>query len=172
MLEIHSGVRQGCAYSPARFNYITAWSLGQDLQDYPGIQNGANVHVSDLFYADDTIPLCNSCREIQGLNQLTTMPQQSVGALSLRRPRLLHHSLLVSSAKPSCLMMSHWRKVTSSSMIVYIQPIRVSGWIRVVLLVYRRSSPNAGLATLRVHSSGNSFCPHHLARSESELEAN
>ncbi len=41
-----------------------------------------------------------------------------------------------------------------------------------VLLVCRRSSPNAGLATLRVNSSGNSLCPHHLARVRSELEAN
>ncbi len=27
--------------------------LGQALQDYPGVQVGTNVHVSDLAYADD-----------------------------------------------------------------------------------------------------------------------
>ncbi len=49
--EICSGVRQGCALSPALFNYIIDWILAQALQDYPRVQVGANVHVSDLAYA-------------------------------------------------------------------------------------------------------------------------
>ncbi len=46
--EFRSGVRQGCALSPTLFNYIIDWILGQALQDYPGVQVGANIHVSDL----------------------------------------------------------------------------------------------------------------------------
>ncbi len=32
---------------------IIDWIFGQTLQDYPGVQVGANVHVSDLAYAYD-----------------------------------------------------------------------------------------------------------------------
>ncbi len=58
--EIRSGVRQGCALSPTLFNYIIDWILRQALQDYPGVQVGANVHVSDLAYADDIVILNSS----------------------------------------------------------------------------------------------------------------
>ncbi len=34
--------------SPTLFNYIIDWILAKTLQDYPGVQFGANVHVSDL----------------------------------------------------------------------------------------------------------------------------
>ncbi len=65
--EIHSGVQQGCALSPTLFNYIIDWILRQALQDYPGIQVGANVRVSDLAYADDILILSSSYSEMQGL---------------------------------------------------------------------------------------------------------
>ncbi len=55
--EIRSGVRQGCALSPTLFNYILDWILGKALQNYPGVQVRANVHVSDLAYADDIVIL-------------------------------------------------------------------------------------------------------------------
>ncbi len=58
--EIRSGVRQGCALSPTLFHYIIDWILGQALQDYPGVQVGANVHVSDLAYADDIVMFSSS----------------------------------------------------------------------------------------------------------------
>ncbi len=58
--EIRSGVRQGCALSPTLFNYIIDWILRKALQDYPGVQVGANVHVSDLAYADDMVILSSS----------------------------------------------------------------------------------------------------------------
>ncbi len=65
--EIRSGVRQGCALSPTLFNYIIDWILGQALQDYPGVQVGATVHVSDLAYANDVVLLNSSYSEMQGL---------------------------------------------------------------------------------------------------------
>ncbi len=65
--EIRSGVRQGCALSPTFFNYIIDWILRHALQDYPGVQVGANVHVSDLAYADDIAILSSSYSEMQGL---------------------------------------------------------------------------------------------------------
>ncbi len=64
--EIRSGVRQGCGLSPTLFNYIIDWILGQALQDYPGVQVGAKVHVSDLAYANDIVILSNSYSEMQG----------------------------------------------------------------------------------------------------------
>ncbi len=65
--EIRSGVQQGCALSPTLFNYVLDWILRQALQDYPGVQVGANVHVSDLAYADDIVLLRSSCSQMQGL---------------------------------------------------------------------------------------------------------
>ncbi len=65
--EILSGVRQGCALFPTLFNYIMEWILGQALEDYPGVQVGANVHVSDLAYADNIVILRSSYSEMQGL---------------------------------------------------------------------------------------------------------
>ncbi len=65
--EIRSGVRQGCGFSPTLLNYIIDWILHQALQDYPGVQVGANVHVSDLAYADDIVILSSSYIEMQGL---------------------------------------------------------------------------------------------------------
>ncbi len=66
-LEISSGVRQRCALSPNLFNYIIDWILGQALQDYPGVQVRANVHVSDLAFADDSVILSSSYSEMQSL---------------------------------------------------------------------------------------------------------
>ncbi len=60
--EIHSGVRQGCALYRTLFNYII-----EALQDYPGIQVGANVHVPYLAYADDIVMLSSSYSEMQCL---------------------------------------------------------------------------------------------------------
>ncbi len=65
--EIRSGVRQGCALSPTLFNYIIDWILGQVMQDYPGVQIGANVHVSDLAYAEDILKPSTIYIEVQGL---------------------------------------------------------------------------------------------------------
>ncbi len=57
--EIRSGVRQGCVLSPTLFNYIIGWILGQALQDYTGVHVGANVHESNLAYADDIVIFCD-----------------------------------------------------------------------------------------------------------------
>ncbi len=50
--------------SPTLFNYIIYWILGQALQDLPGVQVGAKVHVSDFAYADDIVILSSSYSEI------------------------------------------------------------------------------------------------------------
>ncbi len=55
------------ALSPTLFNNIIDWILGQALQDYPGVQVGANVHVSNLAYANDIVILSSSYSEMQGL---------------------------------------------------------------------------------------------------------
>ncbi len=60
--EIRSGVRQGCALSPTLFNCIIDWILGQALPDYPGVQVGANVHVSDLAYRNTQLKIQRDAR--------------------------------------------------------------------------------------------------------------
>ncbi len=77
--EIRSGVRQECALSPTLFNYIIDWILGQALQDYPGVQVGANVHVSDLAYADNIVLLSSSYSEIQGLLEALNRHVAAIG---------------------------------------------------------------------------------------------
>ncbi len=44
---------------------------------------------------------------------LTTMPHQSDKILMLRKPRWFQHSCPVLSTKPSCLMVSRWKTLTS-----------------------------------------------------------
>ncbi len=52
---------------PYSLQYIIDWIFRQALQDYPGVQVGANVHVSDLAYAGDVVLLSSSYSEMQGL---------------------------------------------------------------------------------------------------------
>ncbi len=77
--EIRSGVRQGCALSPTLFNYIIDWILGQALQNHPGVQVGANVHVSDLAYANDIVILSSSYSEMQGLLEAVNRHAAAIG---------------------------------------------------------------------------------------------
>ncbi len=56
-----------CSLLPSFFNNIIDWILGQALQDYPGVQVGANIHVSDLAYAENILILSSSYSEKQGL---------------------------------------------------------------------------------------------------------
>ncbi len=60
-------------------NYKIEWILGQALQDYPGVQVGANVHVSDLAYADDIVMLSSSYTELQGLLEADNRHAAAVG---------------------------------------------------------------------------------------------
>ncbi len=55
--EIRSGVRQGCVLSPTILKFLVDWILGQALKDYPGVQVGANAHVTELTYSDDIVML-------------------------------------------------------------------------------------------------------------------
>ncbi len=58
------------------------WILGQALQDYPGVQVGANVHVSDLAYANDIVILSSIYSETQGLLEAINIYPAAVGTLS------------------------------------------------------------------------------------------
>ncbi len=108
-LKIRSGVRQGCALSPTLFNYIIDWILRQALQDYLGVQVGANVHVSDLAYADDIVLLSSSNSEMQGLLEAVNRHAAAVGM------HMKASKTKVGSAKLSCLIVSPWRMLTNSS---------------------------------------------------------
>ncbi len=65
--------------SPILFNYIIDWILGQALQNHPGVQVGANVHVSDLAYAYDIVILTSSYSEMQGLLDAVNRHATAVG---------------------------------------------------------------------------------------------
>ncbi len=58
--EVRYAVRQGFTLSHTLINYIINWVLGQALQGYPAVQDGPNVHVSHLAYADHIVLLSNS----------------------------------------------------------------------------------------------------------------
>ncbi len=77
--EIRSGVRQGCALSPDFFNYIIDCILGQALQNYPGVQVGASVHMSNLAYADDIVIRSSNYSEMQGLLEAVNRHAAAVG---------------------------------------------------------------------------------------------
>ncbi len=47
--------------------------------DYPGVQVGANAHVSDLAYADDIVILSSSYSEMQGLFEAVNRHAAAVG---------------------------------------------------------------------------------------------
>ncbi len=72
--EIRSGVQQGCTLSPTLFNYLIDSVLDQARQDYPGVQVGAKVHVSDLAYADGS-----SYSEMTGLFEAANCHAATVG---------------------------------------------------------------------------------------------
>ncbi len=46
---------------------------------YPGVKAGANVHVSDLAYADDIVILSSSYSEMQGLLEAVNRHASAVG---------------------------------------------------------------------------------------------
>ncbi len=53
--------------------------FGQDLRDYPAVQVGANVHVSDLAYAEDTVIISSSYSKMQGLLEAVNCHAATVG---------------------------------------------------------------------------------------------
>ncbi len=77
--EIRSSVRQGCGISPTLFNYIINWILGKALQNYPGVQVGANTYVSDLAYDDYIVILTSSYSDMQGLLEAVNRHAAEVG---------------------------------------------------------------------------------------------
>ncbi len=67
-----------CSLPPTLSYYIIDWILRQALEDYPRVQVGTNVYVSDLAYADDIVILSSSYSEMQGLLEATTTPPHCV----------------------------------------------------------------------------------------------
>ncbi len=65
--EVRSDVRHGCALSHTLFNKIIDCILSQGLQDYPGVQFGANVHASDLAFGDYNVIISSRYNYTQGL---------------------------------------------------------------------------------------------------------
>ncbi len=76
---IRSGVRQGRALSPTLFNYTFDSILDLAHHDYPGVQVGAKVHVSDLPCAADIGILSSSYSEMQGLFEALNCHAATVG---------------------------------------------------------------------------------------------
>ncbi len=73
-------MRSAPAFSPTLFSYIIDRILGKALQNYQEVQVGANVHVSDLAYADDIVILSSSSySEMQGLLEAVNSHTASVG---------------------------------------------------------------------------------------------
>ncbi len=74
--------------SPTLFNYIIDLIFGQATQDYPRVQVRANVHVSDLAYADDIVILSISYSEMHGLleavNRHATAVSMRINALKTK----------------------------------------------------------------------------------------
>ncbi len=60
---------------------IIDWMLGQAVQDYPGVQVGANVHVSDLAYADEIVILSSTYCDMQGLLESVNRHATAAGML-------------------------------------------------------------------------------------------
>ncbi len=60
-------------------NYILDWILAQILKDYPGVQVGVNVHVSDFANADDIVVLSSSYSEMRSLLEAVNPHATAVG---------------------------------------------------------------------------------------------
>ncbi len=60
-------------------NYIIDWILAQVLKDYPGVQVGVNVHVSDFANADDIAVLSSSYNEMRSLLETVNPHAATVG---------------------------------------------------------------------------------------------
>ncbi len=67
------------ALSPTLFNYEIDWILGKALQHYPGVHVRANVHVSDLAYADEIVKLSSRYSEMQGQLEFVNRHAATVG---------------------------------------------------------------------------------------------
>ncbi len=67
------------AFNKGALSPLIDWILGQALQDYSGVQVGANIHASDLPYAEDIVIFSSSYREIQGLLETVSRHVTAVG---------------------------------------------------------------------------------------------
>ncbi len=97
---VPSGVRQWCSLSPTLINNIIDWILRQALQDYPGVQVGANVCSNPRYSWVTYFILSNICNFSQlVLSILSTHPLFALSifvTLSIFR-RLIKH---LSSSRP------------------------------------------------------------------------
>ncbi|CAI9720133.1 Hypothetical predicted protein [Octopus vulgaris] len=63
--DVTTGVRQSCALSPTLFNYAIDYILNTALRDYPDVEAGRGVVVTDLAYADDIALLGSNRADVQ-----------------------------------------------------------------------------------------------------------
>ncbi len=76
--------------------------LGQALQSNPRVQVGTNIYESGLAYADDTVVLSNSYREMLDLREAVNYHATTVGTRTdASKTKVFDLLFLVNSAKPS-----------------------------------------------------------------------
>lgn len=88
-IEIKRGVRQGCILSPVLFNLYSEHIIKEALQDITGINiNGQNL--TNLRFADDTVLLANTQKDLQKMVQQMCMVCKRYGMeLNARKTKVM-----------------------------------------------------------------------------------
>ncbi len=101
-VEIHSGVRQGCAPSPTPINYIFERIPWQAMQSYPGTEVYTDVYVFDFTYADDIMLLTKNYRKIPVLLEAGNHSATAVGVPIKAAKTKAMSTLAAASSCPAC----------------------------------------------------------------------
>ena len=78
-LNISRGVRQGCVLSPALFNLYTD-VIFRNVENFPGLKIGG-VTINNLRYADDTVLLAESEKDLQRIVDVVKDKSERFGLL-------------------------------------------------------------------------------------------
>ena len=81
LFSVGTGVRQRCVLSPTLFNYAIDHILNTALKDYPGVEVGRGVMVTDFAYADDIVLLGANGVDVQGALEKVHAAAAAVGLL-------------------------------------------------------------------------------------------